>query len=715
MVAPNTIENPSASMGGAESLEQARAIGDTFSGGDVFWDNALGSVYGKASGETNQDYLHVYSDKTNHLQVLDSTKDGAGTVRPISFQLGGLEAIRIINNTNYPSLVMGAAAPGTSEDQVFFKVTGNFACKVRQENLTAGSNSHTGFQCDSDAASIEMGATSSAWVVGTSDIQPSTNFLRSNLTPSNLDVISRGNGNFRILTGSAGSAVARFRIDTNGISYFTPLGAGGNNLADVRIQNAAAGTASAAVLHMDSNGAGQGLFLQTSTTYTPGGALVPNTTILFGYGNDLGLASGGTGTSIKFWTGPLGAEVNRMTIANDGHVTIQGKLTVVGAIDPPSISLSGGTALFFESDDGKTAPVSAASTGRIRYNDTTKAWQQSVDGGAYFGFGGGAGSDTTAWHNTGDSFGATKIFGSTDNNDVQVYTNNTARGAWLKTGEFLVGATALTGHAGDQEQILLKKDFSGSTILRLENYNTTVNGQAEATLMVANANNVGAIMLVRGPNAATQNGYSANEAIFSTYGVTAGLVIRASGGVPIRIVGTVSGADTEIARWITGGALLLNATAQVENEGLRNNGKFYCDGYIRTASGAYLGIGLAPTHPIDIRADLSGTSGNGITYDNRHATGDTYLRIGNDPIGTQKSIVYGYYNGDNTGYAIHNGDGTFTIGCAANQNVNLLSNNTVRIIVTNDGGIQVGAPTGGSKGAGTVNVAGDIYKNGMAY
>lgn len=68
---------------------------------------------------------------------------------------------------------------------------------------------------------------------------------------------------------------------------------------------------------------------------------------------------------------------------------VNGKLTVTGAIDPVSVFLSdpaAGTALFYESNDGQTAPVSGAATGRLRYNNVTGTWQQSVQGGAYTDF-----------------------------------------------------------------------------------------------------------------------------------------------------------------------------------------------------------------------------------------------------------------------------------------------------------------------------------------
>lgn len=80
-------------------------------------------------------------------------------------------------------------------------------------------------------------------------------------------------------------------------------------------------------------------------------------------------------------------------VIGDAHIT--GKLTVDGAIDPPSLSLSGGTALFIDSADGATAPLSAAAHGRIRYNNGTLQWEQSVNGGAYTAFGGGSGTVTS--------------------------------------------------------------------------------------------------------------------------------------------------------------------------------------------------------------------------------------------------------------------------------------------------------------------------------
>lgn len=80
-----------------------------------------------------------------------------------------------------------------------------------------------------------------------------------------------------------------------------------------------------------------------------------------------------------------------------GDARVEGKLTVTGAIDPTSVLLSGGTALFYESNDGVTAPVSGAATGRIRYNDAgTGNWQVSMQGSPYANLGTGTVGPATA-------------------------------------------------------------------------------------------------------------------------------------------------------------------------------------------------------------------------------------------------------------------------------------------------------------------------------
>jgi hypothetical protein len=82
----------------------------------------------------------------------------------------------------------------------------------------------------------------------------------------------------------------------------------------------------------------------------------------------------------------FGAEVVRIV----GDTRIEGKLTVTGVIDPTALFLSdpaAGTALFVDSADGQTAPVSGANHGRLRYNDTIKLWESSQDTSPYAPFG----------------------------------------------------------------------------------------------------------------------------------------------------------------------------------------------------------------------------------------------------------------------------------------------------------------------------------------
>lgn len=68
-----------------------------------------------------------------------------------------------------------------------------------------------------------------------------------------------------------------------------------------------------------------------------------------------------------------------------------------------SIGLNGANgAPFIAAVDGTAAGVSSAGTGRLVYNDTTKQWEASVDGGAYAALGGAAaGSNNSVQRNSG--------------------------------------------------------------------------------------------------------------------------------------------------------------------------------------------------------------------------------------------------------------------------------------------------------------------------
>ncbi|AEV99268.1 hypothetical protein A4D02_32220 [Niastella koreensis] len=54
------------------------------------------------------------------------------------------------------------------------------------------------------------------------------------------------------------------------------------------------------------------------------------------------------------------------------------------------------------------------------------------------------GADTlklNAWMQGGNSWGTTGVFGTMDNNSIDIYTNNAVRGRWTNTGNLLIGTT----------------------------------------------------------------------------------------------------------------------------------------------------------------------------------------------------------------------------------------------------------------------------------
>lgn len=57
------------------------------------------------------------------------------------------------------------------------------------------------------------------------------------------------------------------------------------------------------------------------------------------------------------------------------------------------------------------------------------------------------------------------------------------------------------------------------------------------------------------------------------------------------------------------------------------------------------------------------------------------------------------------------GSGAVYIGAATSHNLQVGTNDNVNLTLTNGGGMQLGSPTGGDKGAGTLNTAGVIYQN----
>lgn len=351
---------PGSSSGGSESLEDARQVGDTFSG-DVYWDDDFAAIFGKASGESNQDYVQIYSDKTGHLQVIDSTKDGTGTIRPISVQMGGTEKMRV---TAAGVLLVGATAP-------------------------------------------------------------------------------------------------------------------------------------------------------------------------------------------------VGAELFRV----NGAAYVDGKLTVVGAIDPSSVSLSGSAeganVLYLDSENGISTAVAPANHGRIRYNNTTKTWQVSTDGGAYadISTGGGGGGD---WLYDGNTVVTEKSIGTLDDVDFP-FIANSLEGCRLHNTldsdavtplvNFLIGRTTQSDVVEPFSYKLpldIQREHNQSTYARITN---TVNDtHSVAGWISESVSSSQAIVSIMAPNATFADMRAGGAAAFQVAGATE-IDIFSEDDVPIRI----GIADTEVARFVSTG------------------------------------------------------------------------------------------------------------------------------------------------------------------
>lgn len=126
-------------------------------------------------------------------------------------------------------------------------------------------------------------------------------------------------------------------------------------------------------------------------------------------------------------------------------------------------------------------------------------------------------------------------------------------------------------------------------------------------------------------------------------------------------------------------------------------------GNIGTATPTYsLSFAGQVARTIGIERSTSSVAGRDLTISAAGAaSGGTNLAAGNVDI--------------KTGIATGNGGGSVNIyGVAANQGSGTTDRNPA-LVATFQAGIQVGAPTGGDKGAGTINAAGDIYKNNSAY
>ena len=161
--------------------------------------------------------------------------------------------------------------------------------------------------------------------------------------------------------------------------------------------------------------------------------------------------------------GGAGPTVPRFTIRGDGFVGVaqssangseifgvtgdayvSGNLIVDQNVDALTLSLLGSTAIFIDSDDGSTAPVSAVGHGRVRYNNGVPAWQVSVNNGAYYDLITSDTLPTIAFVQNGNSFGVDAVLGTNDAFELQFETSGTTKARITTGGALLVGATSTT-------------------------------------------------------------------------------------------------------------------------------------------------------------------------------------------------------------------------------------------------------------------------------
>jgi len=81
------------------------------------------------------------------------------------------------------------------------------------------------------------------------------------------------------------------------------------------------------------------------------------------------------------------------------------------------------------------------------------------------------------WKQGGNSFGTTGIFGTTDNNHVDFYTNNILRGRIAKTGNWMVGSTT---DLGQKFQVNGNASFYGSATINGQNPALVLNGDSNS-------------------------------------------------------------------------------------------------------------------------------------------------------------------------------------------------------------------------------------------
>lgn len=369
------------------------------------------------------------------------------------------------------------------------------------------------------------------------------------------------------------------------------------------------------------------------------------------------VTGGGAANQVAYWSGATSLTGSSSFVVNPATPSFS-----VGGI---TLS-SGAGARFVESDDGASAAVSGAATGRLRYNNTAGAWQVSVQGGAYANLLTGAGG--TFFSQGGNAFATSATLGTTDAFDLQFIrggANHTrlALNPNTSNGPILLVGTS-TSDINNTTIIQARRDQNRATIVMVEN-NSNSASQTEATFAaIIDPGTRGLACFALGSAFQAMNGYGPLEVVYGTLGVMAGLVMRSGSSAPIRFVidkGAGGGIPPagEVARFDPEfGALLINTTSSLVSERFNLNGLAVFQGNVYLGTSAVAGIidvtnkriGFGLSNPVKtfaVRHDVAGTS-VGIIIDNRNATGNPMFRMGNDPENANTGFSIDYYNADNS-------------------------------------------------------------------
>ncbi len=140
---------------------------------------------------------------------------------------------------------------------------------------------------------------------------------------------------------------------------------------------------------------------------------------------------------------------------------------------------------------------------------------------------------TNSWLQGGNSFGTTGIFGTLDNSNIDIYTDNIQRGQWTAAGNFLLNNKMGIGTTAPQEPLHIKTDSFDQGLL-IEGTSPTIYATADYKNDVASLAQTG----LTGSNF-TFGIFGPDQAVFNSNG-KGGLCLTAysSGGIIDFSVGT---------------------------------------------------------------------------------------------------------------------------------------------------------------------------------